>query len=123
MSNIRVPVMPEPFWHAVVSRTAPIIDKAIRRADVAQEYADKAEENYGHVVDIEVKQLFTAEQVAALNAEWLEKVGPLAEAVEAAFACGMIPTTSAKEGGAARHSQQVRVADNLRAALSAITKD
>jgi hypothetical protein len=92
MSNIRVPVMPEPA-HRGPTGTGSYFDAC------------------------------TLEQLAARDAQWLEMVGPLAEAVEAAFACGMIPTTSAKEGGAARHSQQVRVADNLRATLSAITKD
>lgn len=40
------PVAQEPFLHAVVSKRAPIIDKAIRRLDVAQEYADKCSETY-----------------------------------------------------------------------------
>jgi len=37
--------------------------------------------------------------------------------LQAAFDCGMVPITSAKEGGAARFSEQVRVADRMRAAL------
>lgn len=109
--KIKAPAMPEPFWHAVVSRTAPIIDKAIRRADVAQEYADKAEENYGHVVDIEVKQLFTADQLAARDAQWQEMYGPVVVAlVDVMF----------------RHVQFANkqdYAERARAALSAITEE
>lgn len=49
---------PEPFWHAVVSQRAPIIDKAIRREDVASEYADKCQEQWPDVSDIEVVPLY-----------------------------------------------------------------
>jgi hypothetical protein len=97
MSNIKPPPMPEPD---------------VLFVDGKDEWGY---DSYGSA--------HSTEQLAARDAQWLEKVGPLAEAVEAAFACGMIPTTSASEGGAAKHSQQVRVADNLRAALAAITKD
>lgn len=40
-------------------------------------------------------------------------------AVRDAFECGMVPNSTAKNGGAPRHSQQVRVADDLRDALAA----
>ncbi|WP_236232927.1 hypothetical protein, partial [Pseudomonas tohonis] len=36
----------EPFWYAVISERAPVIDKAIRREDVAMEYAEKASATY-----------------------------------------------------------------------------
>jgi len=39
----------EPLWYAVMSETAPIINKAIRSEDVANEYADKCRENYSGV--------------------------------------------------------------------------
>lgn len=39
------------------------------------------------------------------------------EAVQAAIDCGMVPSSSAKDGGAAKYGEQVRVADMLRAAL------
>jgi hypothetical protein len=48
----------EPFWHAVVSKRAPVIDKAIRREDVASEYADKCRDNYPDATDIEVVPLY-----------------------------------------------------------------
>lgn len=39
-------------------------------------------------------------------------------ALQEAVDCGMVPISSAKEGGAARHSQQVIVADKIREALA-----
>ena len=49
-----------------------------------------------------------------------DDVAALVEAVDAAFACGMIPKSSASEGGANQYSEQVRVADQLRAALARV---
>ena len=45
------------------------------------------------------------------------KVEELTAVLQAAVDCGMVPITSALEGGAARFSEQVRVADLIRAAL------
>ena len=45
----------------------------------------------------------------------------LLEALMAAVDCGMVPTSSAKEGGASRHSRQVEVADMIRAAIAKAT--
>lgn len=42
----------------------------------------------------------------------------LREALQAAVDCGMVPKSSAKDGGANRYSEQVRVADLIRAALN-----
>jgi hypothetical protein len=42
----------------------------------------------------------------------------LREAIQAAIDCGMVPNSSAKEGGASRFARQVVVADMLRAALT-----
>jgi hypothetical protein len=42
----------------------------------------------------------------------------LTEALEAAIECGMVPVSSAKEGGASAHSRQVQVADMIRTALA-----
>lgn len=47
----------EPLWYAVMSKEAPVINKAMRREDVAQEYADKCRETYPGV---EVVPLFAA---------------------------------------------------------------
>jgi chromosome segregation ATPase len=46
----------------------------------------------------------------------------LAEAIQDAIDCGMIPITSAKEGGAAKYSIQVRTADKLREALQSLNQ-
>lgn len=50
-------------------------------------------------------------RLLALNAEMLE-------VLEETVACGIIPSSSAKDGGAARFSEQVRVADKVRAVIS-----
>lgn len=42
----------------------------------------------------------------------------LKNALEAAIECGMVPVSSAKDGGASRHSRQVHVADQMREALA-----
>lgn len=42
----------------------------------------------------------------------------LLEALKAAIDCGMVPITSASEGGASKHSRQVQVADTIRAAIA-----
>lgn len=42
----------------------------------------------------------------------------LLEALEAAIECGMVPISSAKDGGAVRHARQVVVADMIRAAIA-----
>lgn len=46
-----------------------------------------------------------------------EKNKAMMLAIQAAIDCGMVPNSSAKEGGAAKHSIQVHVADQLRDAL------
>ena len=40
------------------------------------------------------------------------------EALKAAVDCGMVPTSSATEGGAAKYGRQVVVADMIRAAIA-----
>jgi hypothetical protein len=52
------------------------------------------------------------------NARLIAAAPDLLEALEAAVGCGMVPTSSMKDGGAARHSIQVRVADMIRAAIA-----
>ncbi len=39
-------------------------------------------------------------------------------ALEAAIACGMVPITSASEGGASKYSEIVRVADRIRTVVA-----
>ena len=43
-----------------------------------------------------------------------KRIEELEAAITAAFDCGMVPKTSAREGGAAKHSAQVQAADMLR---------
>ena len=60
--------------------------------------------------------------------EWIEKCveaqrlreinADLLAALESAMSCGMVPASSVSDGGANRHSEQVRVADIIRAAIS-----
>lgn len=45
----------------------------------------------------------------------------LLEALIAAVDCGMVPTSSISDGGANKHSIQVKVADQIRAAISKAT--
>lgn len=48
--------------------------------------------------------------------------GDLLEVLQRAVACGMVPTTSALDGGAASYSEQVRTADAIRAAIAKATE-
>lgn len=69
----------EAFWHAVVSESCPVINKAIRREDVAEEYASKCrDEGYR---DIEVVPLYRATP-SALPAQ---AVGVVTDAMRKAF--------------------------------------
>lgn len=45
----------------------------------------------------------------------------LLEALECAVACGMVPTSSQKDGGASAKASQVIVADMIRAAIAKAT--
>lgn len=51
------------------------------------------------------------------NAHLIASAPELYEALAAAVECGMVPISSASEGGAARFSRQVEVADMIRVAL------
>jgi hypothetical protein len=48
----------------------------------------------------------------------VERVKELKGVLQEAVDCGMVPTSSAKDGGASKYSRQVHVADRIRAALS-----
>jgi len=52
------------------------------------------------------------------NAAMSAAAPDLYAALQAAIDCGMVPKSSASEGGAMRHSRQVQVADMIRAALA-----
>jgi hypothetical protein len=62
----------------------------------------------------------TEEELAA-NARLIAAAPELLEALELAVACGMVPTSSAMEGGACAYSIQAQVADKIRAAIAKAT--
>lgn len=59
--------------------------------------------------------------IAEANSDLATSAPELLEALQAAVDCGMVPTTSATEGGAAKFSRQVVVADMIRAAIAKAT--
>ncbi len=60
-----------------------------------------------------------AEQEA--NARLIAAAPELLDALIEAVECGMVPISSAKDGGASTHSRQVRCADMIRAAIAKAT--
>lgn len=52
------------------------------------------------------------------NARLIATAPELLDALIEAVDCGMVPISSAKDGGASTHSRQVRCADMIRAALA-----
>ncbi|RTL40529.1 MAG: hypothetical protein EKK53_15180 [Burkholderiales bacterium] len=79
----------EPFWYAVISQRAPIVDKAIRREDFAREYADQVREGNPYAADVEVVPLYRA--APAQQAEPLFVPGAMTGMVDAQVA-SMWPT-------------------------------
>ncbi|WP_236207102.1 hypothetical protein [Pseudomonas tohonis] len=68
----------EPFWYAVISERAPVIDKAIRREDVAMEYAEKASATYYGVEVVPLYRLPPQQPDAvSVPRELLERIGKL----------------------------------------------
>lgn len=55
---------------------------------------------------------------AEANARLIAAAPDLLEALLEAIDCGMVPISSAKEGGASAYSRQVRCADMIRAAIA-----
>ncbi len=55
------------------------------------------------------------------NARLIAAAPELLEALLEAVECGMVPVSSAKEGGASAFSAQVRCADKIRAAIAKAT--
>ena len=55
------------------------------------------------------------------NARLIASAPDLLEALQRAVACGIVPTTSVLDGGAASYSEQVRTADAIRAAIAKAT--
>lgn len=52
------------------------------------------------------------------NAHLIAAAPDMLAALEAAIECGMVPTSSAKEGGAMHYVRQAHVADQIRAAIA-----
>ncbi|WP_312708629.1 hypothetical protein [Stenotrophomonas sp.] len=61
------------------------------------------------------------DEVTPANARLIAAAPELLEALIEATACGMVPISSAKDGGASTHSRQVRCADMIRAAIAKAT--
>lgn len=55
------------------------------------------------------------------NARLMAAAPELLDALIEAVACGMVPISSTKDGGASTHSRQVRCADMIRAAIAKAT--
>lgn len=55
------------------------------------------------------------------NARLIAHAPEMLEALQAAVECGMVPISSAKEGGAFTHSRHVQVADMIRAVIAKAT--
>lgn len=55
------------------------------------------------------------------NARLIAAAPDLLAALQAAVECRMVPISSALEGGANKHSRQVHVADQIRAAITKAT--
>lgn len=62
----------------------------------------------------------TNEQKVA-NARLIAAAPDLLEALKAAVECGMVPKSSAADGGANRHIKQLHVADQIRTAIAKAT--
>jgi len=58
------------------------------------------------------------DETSRFDAALIAAAPDLYAALEAAIDCGMVPKSSAAEGGAMRHLRQVQVADMIRAALA-----
>jgi len=71
----------------------------------------------GDATIVAIRHRLTA-QTHEANAHLISSAPDLYEALKAAVDCGMVPISSASEGGAARHSRQVEVADMIRAAIA-----
>ncbi len=75
------------------------------------------------VVDLAALAHQAAEEITTLraeNARLTEERDALMEAVAAAIECGMVPKSSAREGGAVKHTRAAQVADMLRDALAKV---
>ena len=62
-----------------------------------------------------------SDEEKAANARLMIAAPDLLAALQAATEAGMVPITSASEGGASRYSAQVLVADQIRAAIAKAT--
>lgn len=55
------------------------------------------------------------------NARLIAAAPELLEVLQSAVTCGMVPSSTAADGGANKHSEWVRVADQIRAAINKAT--
>lgn len=70
-------------------------------------------------LDAAIEYLFRDCPAARTLAEKLMvTITELVDVLKSAVDCGMVPTSSASDGGAAKYSRQVQVADMIRAAIN-----
>ena len=67
---------------------------------------------------VEGKYQTVADNVSNCDADLIAAAPDLYEAMKAAIECGMVPKSSAKEGGAMRYVKSAHVADQIRAAIA-----
>ena len=65
-----------------------------------------------------VHKRFMAQYCTIEDARLISAAPEMLEALEAAIECGIIPKSSAREGGANRHVRQAHVADMIRSAIA-----
>ncbi|MEG2133061.1 hypothetical protein [Pseudomonas sp.] len=97
------------------------VTEYFRAPHLLGEVADRLEvvqEGYDKAISSSVTWEARATKEASRAEDLLEQRDELLAALEAAVECGMVPTSSATEGGAMRYVKQAHVADQIRAAIS-----
>ena len=70
------------------------------------------------IADVSFPEKYDAYGHEEANARLIAAAPDLLDALEEAIECGLVPKSSVLEGGAVRHSSQVRCADKIRAAIA-----
>lgn len=79
-------------------------------------------EMFGRFTSLEIATMnMMDEDEQQANARLIAAAPDLLEALQEAVKSGMVPKSSAKEGGANKYSNQVRVADMIRSAIAKAT--
>lgn len=127
-SDLRLPDFEEGWNAACDYKEKKYMSKVFEKISDKKSIAKSSFEEFAAIFDTESRRwqdMGADEYFKAGFAYGLSELQKLEEknkmmvfAIEAAIDCGMVPSTSAKEGGAAKHSIQVHVADQLREALA-----